>query len=99
MNHRPDREDVIILVTDGQPFGGKNSKQLAIDHAKKLKDKHIQIVGLGFADVNMETLKAISSPGKAVMGTVDNIDKELEKLVAGSCNTIRPAQSKFNHNQ
>ena len=85
MNHRSRYDDVIILLTDGEPHGVSNVKQKTIAQAKILKDRGVLIIGLGVGSVNMATLRAISSPGEAVLATFDNIHTKLERLVAGSC--------------
>ncbi len=92
MNHRNKYDDVIILFTDGEPHGVTDAKQKAIAEAQKLKDRGVQIVGLGVGTVNIGTLQAISSPGRAVMATFENIHTELASLVTGYCQ-IAPATS------
>ena len=85
LNYRSNYDDVILLITDGEPYGVANVKQLAIAEAQKIKDKGVLVVGLGVGNVNMGTLKAISSPGEAVMATIEQIHEKIEEIVAGSC--------------
>ena len=91
-NHRRRHDDVIILLTDGEPFGITNAREKAIAEAQKLKDRGVLIIGLGVGTVNMKTLREISSPGEAVMATFENIHTKLERLAAGSCRIVAPAQ-------
>ncbi|CAB4007900.1 Hypothetical predicted protein [Paramuricea clavata] len=85
LNHRSEYDDVIILLTDGEPFGVRNVMQKTIAQAKILKRRGVPIIGLGVGSVNMATLRKISSPGEAVLATFDNIHTKLETLVRGSC--------------
>jgi uncharacterized protein YegL len=90
LNHRDQYQDVIILITDGEPFGVTNAREKAIAEAQKLKDRGVLIIGLGVGTVNMATLRDISSPNQAVMATFDNIHTKLEELVALSCGRVSP---------
>ena len=85
MNHRSQYDDMILLITDGEPHGVEHAKEKAIAEAQKLKDRGVLIIGLGVGAVNMETLRAISSPGQAIMATFTNIHTKLERLVTASC--------------
>ena len=93
MNYRPSYDDVILLITDGEPTSAvpMNVKNKAIDEAQKLKDKGVLVIGLGVGNVNMQTLEAISSPGEAVMATIEKIHEKMEEIVSGSCRPILPA--------
>ena len=70
-------------------------KQKAIAEAKKLKDRGVVIVGLGVGTVNMRTLRAMSSPGEAVMATFETIDEQLKRLVRGSCKPTQPGSRMY----
>ena len=93
LNYRSNYDDVILLITDGEPTGVANVKQYAIAEAQKIKDKGVLVVGLGVGNVNMATLKAISSPGEAVMATFEKIHEKIGEIVSGSCKAIVPAAS------
>ena len=90
MNYRNAYDDIILLITDGEPHGVTNATENAIAGAQKLKDRGVLIIGLGVGAVNMETLRAISSPGEAIMATFENIHRKLERLFTGSCQ-VAPA--------
>jgi uncharacterized protein YegL len=93
LNHRSKYNDIILLLTDGEPNGVRNVTQKTIAQAKILKDRGVIIIGLGVGTVNMATLRMISSPGEAVLATFDNIHTKLERLVAGSCQQVETGPS------
>lgn len=43
------------------------------------------MVGLGVGNVKMTILEDMSSPGEAVMATIEKIHEKIEEIVAGSC--------------
>lgn len=85
------------MLTDGEPHGVTDVRRKAIEQAKIVKDRGITVVGLGVGKVNMDTLVDLSTPGEAVKATFESINLELERLVAGSCQTFnpQPAESKI----
>ena len=84
-NHRRNFDDVILLITDGDPHGVSNVVKYTLDEAQKVKDRGVLVVGLGVGNVKMTTLEAMSSPGEAVMATIEMIHEKIEEIVAGSC--------------
>ena len=44
-NNRPDVDDVVVTITDGEPRGRSNTLQLTKEYANDLKEKGILIVG------------------------------------------------------
>ena len=92
-------DDVIVLITDGEPVGMWNIKQLAMDYAQDLKNRNILIVAAGvgkkseqqeFQDVlaNLAT-----SEDFVVKAQFDKLDSILDKLISKSC--IKPGRCFF----
>ncbi|XP_028401931.1 uncharacterized protein LOC114541435 isoform X2 [Dendronephthya gigantea] len=93
LNYRPQYDDVILLLTDGEPHGITDVRRKAIEQARIIKDRGIIVVGLGVGNVNMDTLEKLSTPGDAVMASFESIHTEIERLVASSCQVFQPAEN------
>ena len=95
-NFRPDVDDAIVLLTDGEPTGKSNTKQLTMEYAQELKEKNILIVaaGVGHQSDNAEFQEVLSELATSsdffVKAKFDEMNNILNKLVAKSC--IKPGR-------
>ena len=46
-NFRPDVDDVIVLLTDGEPRGKRDTPKLTMQYGQELKDRNISMVVAG----------------------------------------------------
>ena len=92
-------DDVIVLITDGQPTGKWNTKQLTMDYAQDLKNRNILIVAAGVGresekpEFQQVLINLATSKDFFVKAQFDNLDDILDKLVAKSC--IKPGRCFF----
>ncbi len=103
-NYRPDVGDAVLIFTDGQPirhrgddiFGAKYSDRrygerlLAKDRAKDLRDRDINVVGLGIGPQYMlrrfrDDMREWSTDGKYFEATKENLRSVTDELVSASC--------------
>ena len=47
LNHRPNVDDVIVLITDGEPWGKRNTPQLTQQYAQDLKYRKVLLITAG----------------------------------------------------
>ena len=93
MNHRRDREDVILLFTDGEPNTRKRKTlneqiELADKCSKSLmNDKGIKIVSLAVGNWQkfVPAIEKWSSEDSVYTAGLDDLDKVLDKTVMGTC--------------
>ena len=99
---RPDADDVVIVVTDGE----STNRQDAIDEAKITRDRGIRIITVGVTnDIDENYLKSIASkPG--VLGqnyfkseTFEELDGMSGALVTSTCSTDAGGKSALNRNR
>ena len=88
-NRRPGKGDVIVLIMDGAPTRSWVSKQNPPrTSARKLKQKAVRIVGVGYSVENQEAkdlVKDISTPGEALETTLEDIAMIVDRVVHGFC--------------
>lgn len=90
-NYRPDAEDGIVLITDGEPRGKRNTMQLTKQQAQNLKNENVSIVvvGAGRQSENPRFQRTLmdlaTSPDYFVISRFDELDDILDKLVTQSC--------------
>lgn len=90
-NYRPDAEDGIVLITDGEPRGKRNTMQLTKQQAQNLKNENVSIVvvGAGRQSENPRFQRTLmdlaTSPDYFVKSRFDELDDILDKLVTKSC--------------
>ena len=91
-NNRPDVDDVVIIITDGEPRGKWNSKEVALRYAGLLKDKGVLIVGAAVGPNRKKFKHILEQLATSKRYTLDadfqNMDAILGKLVESSC--IKP---------
>ena len=84
-------DDVVVLITDGEPLGNQFTKSLTKEYAEDLKDREVFLVTAGvgpeskkkeFRDY-LENLA--TSPGYFFKAMFSEMDEILEKLVNKSC--------------
>ena len=91
INHRPGIDDIILLVTDGEPVAYGRSEFTVVDdtlvEADKLKAKGVRIVGVRIARVyvDLTVLKQIATDGQTLETTFDDIGNTIDKIVEGFC--------------
>ena len=92
-NNRPDVDDVVVIITDGEPRGRSNTLQLTKEYANDLKEKGILIVGAAVGPDRRKfkhILEELATSSKYVLDADFNqMDDILAKLVASSC--IKPS--------
>ncbi|XP_028411984.1 tyrosine-protein kinase receptor Tie-1-like [Dendronephthya gigantea] len=102
LNHREDKDDVIILLTDGPPTQrsgkGEQPHDTAIAEAKKLRDKGIIIVGIavGNRQQNVRTvpfLTNISTAGQTLPSTYPDLILLSDRIVYAFCPRPPPGPS------
>ena len=92
-------DDVIVLITDGEPVGEWNTKLLAMDYAQDLKNRNILIVAAGVGEKSEQQefqdvlANLATSEDFVVKAQFDKLDDILDKLVAKSC--IKPGRCFF----
>ncbi|CAB4032582.1 ---NA---, partial [Paramuricea clavata] len=88
-NHRPDKDDVIVLITDGIPTrSGESRKYPPRSSARKLRQKGVRIVGISYSDVYQNVrdfIKNISTPGEALETSLEDIKMIVDRIVDGFC--------------
>ena len=90
-NYRPNVDDVIVLITDGEPRGQPNSRQLTKQFAQDLKERKIVLLtaAVGPQSENAkfrELLQELAtSPDYFFKAKFDYMETILEKLVWQSC--------------
>lgn len=87
-NHRKTVDDVIVIITDGEPYGVSTAIEDTKKYAQKLKSKGITIIGIGVGpavDKYWHILQDIASPGQAIKAKFSGIRQILGKLVSKSC--------------
>ena len=96
-NNRPNVDDVIVLITDGEPRGKRNTPELTKQYAQDLKDREILLVAAAVGPQSerkefKELLEGLAtSPDYFLKAQFDKMDAILGTLVAKSC--IKPGKS------
>lgn len=87
LNHRPDIDDVILLVTDGEPRGSRNTKADTLAEAEYLKAKGVRIIGVRLAHypVHSDFIKNVSTDDQSIETTFDDIGNTVDRIVLGFC--------------
>ncbi|XP_028411985.1 tyrosine-protein kinase receptor Tie-1-like [Dendronephthya gigantea] len=102
LNHREDKDDVIILLTDGPPTTrsgkGEQPHDIAIAEAKKLRDKGIVIVGIAAGNRQQQVrtlpfLKNVSTAGQTLPSTFLNLILLDDRIVHAFCPRPPPGPS------
>ena len=92
-NHRPNVDDVVIIITDGEPRGKRNTPQKTREYANELKDKGILVVGAAVGPDRKKFVHILeelaTSPKHVLEADFEQMDDILAKLVASSC--IKPS--------
>ena len=90
-NNRPDIDDVVAIITDGNPWGVENVLEKTMKNANLIKEKGIVIVG---AAVGSEAMRAQFRPKLEAMATsaeyvvqadYKDIDTIRSKLIENTC--------------
>lgn len=95
---RPDVEDVIVLITDGEPLGKSNTEELTKQYAQDLKESNILIVAAGVGEKSKTAkfrgvlMELATSQDFFIEAQFDQMDKILKHLVE-KC--IKPGRSYF----
>ncbi|XP_028411591.1 uncharacterized protein LOC114534351 [Dendronephthya gigantea] len=94
LNHRQDKDDVIILLTDGPPTRRRGKVEqphdIAIAEAKKLRDKGIIIVGIAAGNSQQKVrtvpfLTNISTAGQTLSSTFHDLILLVDRIVYAFC--------------
>ncbi|XP_028412033.1 uncharacterized protein LOC114534758 [Dendronephthya gigantea] len=94
LNHREDKDDVIILLTDGPPTTrsgkGEQPHDIAIAEAKKLRNKGIIIVGIAAGNRQQKVrtvpfLTNISTAGQTLSSTFHDLILLVDRIVYAFC--------------
>ncbi|XP_028411585.1 uncharacterized protein LOC114534348 isoform X1 [Dendronephthya gigantea] len=94
LNHREDKDDVIILLTDGPPTTRSSEVEephdIAIAEAKKLRDKGIIIVGIAVGNRQQKVrtvpfLTNISTAGQTLTSSFDDLGLLDDRIVYAFC--------------
>ena len=99
-NYRSNVHDVIVFITDDEPRGQRNIRQLTKQFAQHLKDRKIVLftaaVGPRSKNAKFRALfKGLAtSPNYFLTAKFDNIDAILGTLVAKTC--IKPGKGTSN---
>ena len=94
LNNRQNVDDVIVLITDGEPRGKRNTPELTKQYAQDLKDREIVLVTAAVGPQSetpkfKQLLRGLAtSPDYFFKAQFDEMDAILGKLVAKSC--IKP---------
>ena len=95
-NHRSDIDDVVVLITDGEPFGRRDTLNETIRYANMLKKKNVRLItaGVGSKSEKPEFIKILkelaTSPKYFLKAKFDEMDKILSKLIASTC--VKPGK-------
>mgnify|MGYP002804300846 CR=1 FL=1 len=90
-NNRPDVPDVVVIITDGNPWGIDNILNITIKKANLIKEKGIEIVGaaVGSKGVRNEFKpkleKMVTSPEHIVEADYKDINSIRSKLIENTC--------------
>ena len=96
MNYRRNIDDVVVLITDGQPRGRRNTLELTKRYATELKERKVLLVtaAIGPKSEQQQFKKILkelaTSPEFFLKAQFDNMDQILRTLVAKSC--IKPGK-------
>ena len=91
LNHRPDVNDVIVLITDGLPSKTRIQKDVynyTVSLARSLKQKGIRIVGIGYSDFGKRlanSIKDISTRDEVIITALDDIGMIVDRVIDGIC--------------
>jgi hypothetical protein len=91
LNHRPEIDDVVVLITDGEPRGKKSTPNDTKQSAQDLKDRDVLLVTAGVGEQSEEKefedmLKSLAtSPDYFVKAAFDKMGDILDTLIAKSC--------------
>ena len=90
-NFRPNIEDVVVLITDGEPRGKRNTPKETTKEANRLKNKEVRIItaGVGRQSENSKFIKILqelaTSPEYFVKAQFDKMDEIMSTLIQKSC--------------
>ena len=90
-NLRPEVGDAVVLITDGEPYGKKNTPELTKQYAKDLKDRNVLIVAVGIGPRSENEkfqnvlLDLATSRDYFVKAQFDKLGHILDMLVVRSC--------------
>ena len=93
LNHRPNVDDVIVLITDGLPttHPRRYTYNDTVSLAGSLKQKGVRIVGISYSGYPRSFkkltnfIKDLSTPGEALETTLDDITMIVDRVVDGFC--------------
>ena len=94
-NNRPDIDDVVAIITDGNPWGVVDILNKTMKNANLIKEKGIVIVGAAVGSEEMRAkfrpnLEAMAtSPGHVVQADYKNINTIRSRLIENTC--LKPA--------
>jgi uncharacterized protein YegL len=94
-NNRPGVDDVVVIITDGEPRGKRDTLEMTKKYASDLKDKGVLVVAAGVGP-DRKNFKHIleelaTSPKYVLEADFTQMDGILAKLVASSC--IKPSKT------
>ena len=88
-NNRPDVEDVVVIITDGEPRGRRDTLEMTKKYAKELKDKGVLVVAAAVGPDRRKFKHILeelaTSPEMVLEADFEHMDGILAKLVASSC--------------
>jgi hypothetical protein len=90
-NNRPDVDDIVVIITDGNPWGIENILNITIEKANLIKEKGIEIVGAAVGSQSVRNIfkpkleKMVTSPEHIVEADYKDIDSIRSKLIENTC--------------
>ncbi len=102
-NNRPDKDDVVVIITDGDPWGIDNILEETIKNANLIKEKEIVIVGAAVGSEEMRKkfrpkLDAMAtSAAHVVEADYKDINSIRSKLIENTC--MKPSKKTSMHFQ
>ena len=98
LNHRAEFSDVILLFTDGNPQGYRGNrrktqeqKDLVVKYSALLRNRGVKIIGMAVetgGKLDKTFIADLSTDGKVISATLDNLDNVLRELVAETCGKV-----------
>ena len=95
LNHRAEYADVVLLFTDGNPQGYRGNrrktqeqKDLVVKYSALLRNRGVKIIGMAVetgGKLDKTFIADLSTDGKVISATLDNLDNVLRELEAETC--------------